>query len=149
MLSPKVKRNIIRIIRFGLIWFVSGIVFFIVEKAAIGDSDYAFKAIRINFEIFIFGSLANTYVGLFLGTIEVLYLDKFFAMKEDLRKRADWYNKDFGLLPAFKAGLHFGKVTTGEIGALKKEIIFTGDVLNTTARIQGLCNHHKVDRDGP
>jgi adenylate cyclase len=69
----------------------------------------------------------------------------FFAMKEDLRKRSDWYNKNFGLLPTFKAGFHFGKVTTGEIGALKKEIIFTGDVLNSTARIQGLCNQYKVD----
>ena len=28
---------------------------------------------------------------------------------------------------------------------LKKEIIFTGDVLNTTARIQALCNSHNVD----
>ncbi|MEQ9008132.1 MAG: adenylate/guanylate cyclase domain-containing protein, partial [Ekhidna sp.] len=37
-----------------------------------------------------------------------------------------------------------GEVTTGEIGALKKEIIFTGDVLNTTARIQALCNEHQV-----
>ena len=69
----------------------------------------------------------------------------FIAMKEDLRKRADWYNEKFGLLPAFKAGFHVGKVTTGEIGALKKEIIFTGDVLNSTARIQGLCNQYKVD----
>jgi adenylate cyclase len=48
-------------------------------------------------------------------------------------------------LPQFKAGLHCGKVTTGEIGVIKKEIIFTGDVLNTTARIQGLCNHYDVD----
>ena len=44
-----------------------------------------------------------------------------------------------------EAGLHCGKVTTGEIGALKKEIIFTGDVLNATARIQGLCNRYEVD----
>jgi adenylate cyclase len=36
-------------------------------------------------------------------------------------------------------------VTTGEIGIIKKEIIFTGDVLNTTARIQGLCNAYKTD----
>jgi adenylate cyclase len=36
-------------------------------------------------------------------------------------------------------------VTTGEIGVLKKEIIFTGDVLNTAARIQGLCNQFNVD----
>ena len=38
--------------------------------------------------------------------------------------------------------MHFGRVTTGEIGALKKEIFYTGDVLNTTARIQGLCNEY-------
>jgi adenylate cyclase len=55
------------------------------------------------------------------------------------------YHKKFGLLPQFKAGLHCGKVTTGEIGVIKKEIIFTGDVLNTTARIQGLCNQFNVD----
>ncbi len=69
----------------------------------------------------------------------------FFAMKEDLQKRADWYHKKFGLLPTFKAGIHFGKVTTGEIGVIKKEIFFTGDVLNATARIQGLCNSYDVD----
>ena len=69
----------------------------------------------------------------------------YFAMKEDLKKRANWYETTFGVVPTFKAGLHVGEVTTGEIGALKKEIIFTGDVLNTTARIQSLCNHYKAD----
>ncbi|MDT7829567.1 adenylate/guanylate cyclase domain-containing protein [Pricia sp. S334] len=69
----------------------------------------------------------------------------FFAMKEALKKRADGYNNTFGVAPTFKAGLHVGMVTTGEIGALKKEIIFTGDVLNTTARIQALCNQYNVN----
>ncbi|MFH6604206.1 adenylate/guanylate cyclase domain-containing protein [Maribacter algicola] len=69
----------------------------------------------------------------------------FYAMKEDLKKNADRYRSNYGVAPTFKAGLHLGKVTTGEIGALKKEIIFTGDVLNTTARIQGLCNQLNVD----
>jgi adenylate cyclase len=69
----------------------------------------------------------------------------FFAMKEALRKQTIKYNEKFGLVPQFKAGLHSGKVTTGEIGVIKKDIIFTGDVLNTTARIQGLCNSYKVD----
>ena len=41
--------------------------------------------------------------------------------------------------------MHQGKVTTGEIGQVKKEIVFSGDVLNTTSRIQGLCNKYKVD----
>lgn len=321
MLSPKVRRNISRIIPFGLIWFVSGMIFFIIETAAMGGLDHRpSTAIEINFNIFIFGTLANTILGLFVGAVEVLFINKifvkksltkkilyktlfyiliiiviiviaypiavsmelntnildkrvwnklsmfltsftnlstdlqlgvqlgislfyaeisdhigngilinfftgkyhspkeekrifmfsdmkssttiaeklghiryfellreyyfdlseaivkysgeiyqyigdeivvswkykdgvennncikcFFAMKEDLAKRADWYNKNFGLLPTFKAGFHFGKVTTGEIGALKKEIIFTGDVLNSTARIQGLCNRYKVN----
>ncbi|MBL6447061.1 adenylate/guanylate cyclase domain-containing protein [Fulvivirga sp. 29W222] len=69
----------------------------------------------------------------------------FLAMKADLKKKSSWYLKKFGVTPTFKAGLHCGKVTTGEIGALKKEIIFTGDVLNTTSRIQGLCNTYHVD----
>ncbi|MCB0488471.1 MAG: adenylate/guanylate cyclase domain-containing protein [Cyclobacteriaceae bacterium] len=69
----------------------------------------------------------------------------FFSMKADLQKRASYYEDKYGFIPAFKAGLHFGHVTTGEIGALKKEIIFTGDILNTTARIQGLCNQYDSD----
>ena len=69
----------------------------------------------------------------------------YFNMRKDLQKRADWYAFTFGVVPAFKAGLHLGTVTTGEIGTLKKEIIFSGDVLNTTARIQGICNEHDVD----
>jgi class 3 adenylate cyclase len=69
----------------------------------------------------------------------------FFAMRAAIIKQTSKYKKKFGLLPQFKAGLHFGKVTTGEIGVIKKDIIFTGDVLNTTARIQGLCNTYNVD----
>ncbi len=69
----------------------------------------------------------------------------YFAMKNSLAEKSEHYHKKYGVAPDFKAGLHFGKVTTGEIGALKKEIIFTGDVLNTTSRIQGLCKDYKVD----
>ena len=69
----------------------------------------------------------------------------FFAMKESLLQNSAGYNEKYGTSPQFKAGLHYGKVTTGEIGVLKKEIIFTGDVLNATARIEGLCNQYDVD----
>lgn len=72
-------------------------------------------------------------------------IECFFAMKRTLEKQIEKYNSKFGFLPAFKAGLHFGVVTAGEIGSLKKEIIFTGDVLNTAARIQGLCNHFDAE----
>lgn len=69
----------------------------------------------------------------------------FFNMKSDLLKRKENYIKEYGFSPDFKAALHFGEVTTGEIGALKKEIFFTGDVLNTTSRIQALCTKLKED----
>lgn len=69
----------------------------------------------------------------------------FFAMKSALSNQANKYNLEFGLVPTFKAGIHLGSVTTGEIGVIKKEITFSGDVLNTTARIQGLCNKYAVD----
>ena len=72
-------------------------------------------------------------------------LDCFFAMKKSLCNQADKYIAKYGVVPTFKAGIHLGSVTTGEIGEIKKEIIFSGDVLNTTARIQELCNSYKVD----
>lgn len=55
-------------------------------------------------------------------------------------KKKEQYVNQFGLVPEFKAGYHIGEVTTGEIGILKKDLIYTGDVLNTTARIQAECN---------
>jgi len=69
----------------------------------------------------------------------------FYAIKAQLDTLSDAFMDKFEVIPDFKAGIHVGEVTTGEIGALKKEIVFTGDVLNTTARIQGLCKEYKSD----
>ena len=69
----------------------------------------------------------------------------FFMIKDIFRRLSLSYIKRFDLVPEFKAGFHCGKVTTGEIGVLKKEIFFTGDVLNTTARIQANCNVFGTD----
>ncbi len=72
-------------------------------------------------------------------------LDCFFKMKAALSDQHQKYLSKYEVVPTFKAGLHFGNVTTGEIGSLKKDIVFTGDTLNTTARIQSLCNQYEVD----
>lgn len=60
------------------------------------------------------------------------------------KERKTFYRKRFGVFPGFKAGYHIGEVTVGEIGIIKKDIIYTGDVLNTTARIQEECNAHNA-----
>jgi adenylate cyclase len=59
----------------------------------------------------------------------------YFRIREKINRLNEKYIKEFGLIPSFGAGLHFGEVVAGEIGDAKKEIVFHGDVMNTTARI--------------
>lgn len=64
----------------------------------------------------------------------------FFDFQDHLRSRATYYAKTYGLQPEFKAGIHLGPVVATEVGDVKSEIVFHGDVLNTAARIQSMCN---------
>ncbi len=61
-----------------------------------------------------------------------------------LNESAPVYQRKYGAVPIFKAGLHVGRATVGEIGVLKRDIVYSGDVLNTTARIQSRCNEFGV-----
>jgi len=70
-------------------------------------------------------------------------LNCFFAIRENLKREKELFLNKYGILPRFKAGMHIGEVTTGELGALKREIVYTGDVLNTAARLQGRCNTYQ------
>lgn len=69
----------------------------------------------------------------------------FFRMQKAVEKHTDYYLKKYGHLPEFKAGIHCGHVMVGELGKIKRDIAFSGDVLNTTARIQAQCNAKGVD----
>ena len=67
-------------------------------------------------------------------------VEVFFAYMNRLQEKSDYYLTKYNNIPEFKAGLHFGKVTVAEVGVVKKEIAYHGDVLNTAARIQDQCN---------
>ena len=67
-------------------------------------------------------------------------LNVFFAYDKLIIRKGEYYSKKYGLIPEFKAGLNIGEVTVAEVGELKKELAYHGDVLNTAARIQGKCN---------
>jgi adenylate cyclase len=69
----------------------------------------------------------------------------FFRIQQALEQKEEHYRKKFDVLPSFKAGLHIGVATVGEIGVIKKDIVYSGDVLNTTSRIQGECNNQNVN----
>ncbi len=62
-----------------------------------------------------------------------------FAAIDQLARRAPDYRREFGAAVAVRAGLHCGPVVTGEMGSVKREIVFLGDTVNTAARIQELC----------
>lgn len=68
----------------------------------------------------------------------------YFDMHVTLAQSQSRYISRYGLIPRFKAGLHYGNVIAGEIGIIKKEITYSGDVLNTVSRIQGKCNEFCV-----
>ena len=66
----------------------------------------------------------------------------YFACEKQFDKKREYYIKNYGQTPHFKAGLHMGKVTAVEIGEIKRDIAYHGDTLNTAARIQSMCNEY-------
>lgn len=69
----------------------------------------------------------------------------FFDMKLNILKKKEKYLHRYGLVPSFKAGIHCGKVVAGEVGIIKRDITYSGDVLNTTSRIQNMCKTLNVE----
>ncbi|QHI35185.1 hypothetical protein IMCC3317_05310 [Kordia antarctica] len=64
----------------------------------------------------------------------------YFTFQKRLNTRRNHYQEKYGLIPEFKAGIHGGTLMVAEVGSIKKELAYHGDVINTTARIQAECN---------
>ncbi len=62
-----------------------------------------------------------------------------FLVSERIHEQKDRYRVRYGIVPEFKAGLHGGPVVTAEIGDIKKDIVHSGDTVNTTARVEAQC----------
>lgn len=74
------------------------------------------------------------------GLEDMNCLKAFFSFEKTIQAKADYYFNKYDLVPAFKAGVNMGLVMVAEVGVIKKEIAYHSDVLNTAARIQGVCN---------
>lgn len=62
-----------------------------------------------------------------------------FAIADEIEERRAEYQRRFGLVPGFRAGLHGGSVVAGECGEDKREIVYFGDTVNVAARVEALC----------
>ena len=74
------------------------------------------------------------------GVQEANCVRAFFRIQAQLERRRHDFDAKFGVFPEFKAGVHAGEVIAAQVGDLKRETAFSGDVLSTAARIQALCN---------
>ena len=77
------------------------------------------------------------------GAVDCRPLRCFAAMRRALQKAAPQFEREFGAVPQIRGSLHFGPVIVGEIGDVKRAIVFNGDVMNTAARLEELSR--KVD----
>ena len=62
------------------------------------------------------------------------------AARKNIEKNGNRFRREYGFLPEFKVGIHYGEVTIGEIGVIKKDLAMSGDAMNTTARIRDACS---------
>jgi len=63
----------------------------------------------------------------------------FFAYQRALMWKREAYEVRFGMVPEFRGDIDVGTVTVIEVGDVKREIAYHGDVLNTAARLLELC----------
>jgi len=66
-------------------------------------------------------------------------LQAYVAICERIRALGPTYEKDFGVIPQFRVGLHGGPVVAGECGDDKRDIVYFGDTVNTAKRIEQAC----------
>ena len=76
------------------------------------------------------------------GLQDLRCINCFFDIRNLIELSKEKYLKKFGVYPKFKAGLHGGRVVVTWIGDIKKEIVYHGDVLNTTSRLEEYCKQH-------
>ncbi len=67
----------------------------------------------------------------------------FFEMQRVLEANKEKYMNKYGAAPSFKGALHLGDVVSGEVGFVRTGIIYSGEVINTTARLERLAGSIK------
>jgi adenylate cyclase len=75
------------------------------------------------------------------GAVDGRPLRCFMAMRDELSRASGQFEREFGAVPWIRGSLHFGPVIVGEIGDVKRAIVFNGDVMNTAARLEELSRN--------
>jgi adenylate cyclase len=57
-----------------------------------------------------------------------------------LNTNTEVFKRKYDMMPEYKAGMHTGNVMVGQVGISKKELVMSGDTINTASRIRSACN---------
>ena len=76
-----------------------------------------------------------------VGAVDCRPLRCFLGMRKDLAAASTQLQREFGVVTRIRGSLHFGPVIVGEIGDVKRAIVFNGDVMNTAARLEELSRN--------
>ena len=63
-----------------------------------------------------------------------------FLARNELRRQKEKYLARYNIIPSFKTAFHSGRVVVGEIGDVKSQFVFHGDVMYITGLIEKQCN---------
>jgi len=66
-----------------------------------------------------------------------------FNIYQQIEEEKPRYMQEFGSFPKFRASMHMGDVICAQIGDLKKEIAYNGDVVNTASRMQKVVKEYR------
>ena len=80
------------------------------------------------------------------GVPQAHFLRAFFDTKRAIRLKREKYLNLYDLVPGFTAGFNYGEVIVGEIGEVKSQISFFGDVMYETTEIEKNCKKYKKDK---
>lgn len=69
------------------------------------------------------------------GLLDGSVLNCPFVARDVIAANGRRYRERFGLVPEFRAALHYGEIVAGEIGDVRREIAYVGDTLNVAARL--------------
>ncbi len=75
------------------------------------------------------------------GVKDLNCVNLFYAYEQCLRDKQEYYKKNFKTVPEFKAGMAEGTVTVTEVGDMKREIAYHGEVVVTAARLEKMCQN--------
>jgi adenylate cyclase len=67
-------------------------------------------------------------------------IDSLIESRKILNKNTDVFMRNYDIVPEYKAGMHTGTITVGQVGISKKELVMSGDTINTASRIRSACN---------